>query len=261
MVLFVDRGAFSAGAGHRSAGNAAAAKTAKACGFGAAGSDCGQLPGDDHRQAGSDAGPARGGDLGTTTGRLASDAEPYRHRQCLLRRAPAALPGGVLRLLPTTPPAFRRRLAPPSRRPLPLLPPCRTVTSTSADAASGSALEAESGTPQTYGAADGPARIVLRATADSWIQVRDADRSVAIYRRAEARRDLSGARPGGLSMRAGNAGGLDVVVDGKPAPSLGPTGAVRNVALDPQVLTAGTRLTIETAEYRALPFVRRRNDL
>jgi hypothetical protein len=39
-------------------------------------------------------------------------------------------------------------------------------------------------------------------------------------------------------MRAGNAGGLDIVVDGKPAPSLGSMGSVRNVALDPQSLEA-----------------------
>jgi cytoskeleton protein RodZ len=92
------------------------------------------------------------------------------------------------------------------------------IPSTSADAAAGSVLEAESGTPQTYGAADGSTRIVLRANTDSWIQVPDR---------------------AGLSMRAGNAGGLDVMVDGKPVPSLGPIGAVRNVALDPQLLTAG----------------------
>jgi hypothetical protein len=38
-------------------------------------------------------------------------------------------------------------------------------------------------------------------------------------------------------MRAGNAGGLDVTVDGKPVPTLGPSGAVRTVALDPASLT------------------------
>jgi hypothetical protein len=39
-------------------------------------------------------------------------------------------------------------------------------------------------------------------------------------------------------MRAGNAGGLDILVDGKPARSLGPMGAVRNVSLDPQSMMA-----------------------
>jgi cytoskeleton protein RodZ len=112
------------------------------------------------------------------------------------------------------------------------------IPSASADAAAGSVLEAESGTPQIYGAADGLARIVLRATTDSWIQIRDSDRSVlftGVLKPGESYRVPD--RPG-LSMRAGNAGGLDVTVDGKPAPSLGPIGAVRNVALDPQLLTS-----------------------
>jgi cytoskeleton protein RodZ len=114
------------------------------------------------------------------------------------------------------------------------------IPSTTADGTAGSVLEAESGTPQTYGAADGSTRIVLRATTDSWIQVRDSDRSVlftAVLKPGESYRVPDRA---GLSMRAGNAGGLDVIVDGKPAPSLGPIGAVRNVALDPQLLTAGS---------------------
>ena len=47
-------------------------------------------------------------------------------------------------------------------------------------------------------------------------------------------------RPG-LAMRTGNAGGLAIIVDGNPAPPIGPMGGVRrNVALDPQALMAGT---------------------
>jgi cytoskeleton protein RodZ len=45
-------------------------------------------------------------------------------------------------------------------------------------------------------------------------------------------------RPGVL-MRTGNAGGLEITVDGKPAPPIGPTGAIRNVLLEPQVLMSG----------------------
>ena len=83
---------------------------------------------------------------------------------------------------------------------------------------------------------DQPSRITLRAYATSWIQVRAPDQSVLftgflkpgdVYRVPD--------RPG-LSMRAGNAGGLDVLVDGKTAPALGPSGAVRNVSLNPQSL-------------------------
>lgn len=112
------------------------------------------------------------------------------------------------------------------------------IPSTSADAAAESVLEAESGTLQTYGAADGSTRIVLRATTDSWIQVRD---SHSVLFTGVLKPGVSYRVPdrAGLSMRAGNAGGLEVTVDGKPAPSLGPIGAVRNVALDPQSLTTG----------------------
>lgn len=44
----------------------------------------------------------------------------------------------------------------------------------------------------------------------------------------------------GLTLFTGNAGGLDVTVDGKKAPSLGASGTVRrNVALEPEELLAG----------------------
>jgi cytoskeleton protein RodZ len=44
----------------------------------------------------------------------------------------------------------------------------------------------------------------------------------------------------GVSMQTGNAGGLEIIVDGKPAPSIGPNGAVRrNVSLEPQALISG----------------------
>jgi len=43
-----------------------------------------------------------------------------------------------------------------------------------------------------------------------------------------------------MSLRTGNAGGLEITVDGQPAPSIGPNGAVRNVPLEPQSLISGT---------------------
>jgi cytoskeleton protein RodZ len=111
------------------------------------------------------------------------------------------------------------------------------------NAGSDSVLGAESvTTSHTYGAIDGPVRIILMATVDSWIQVRDANRSVlftGLLKPGERYRVPD--RPG-LSMRAGNAGGLNVTVDGKPAPPLGPTGAVRNVALDPESLAAKSEI-------------------
>jgi cytoskeleton protein RodZ len=92
-----------------------------------------------------------------------------------------------------------------------------------------------------YGAAGEPARIVMRAVADSWIQVRDADRSVLFTRLLKAGESYRVPERPGISMRVGNAGGLEILVDGKTAPMLGPPGAVRrDVALDPERLMAGT---------------------
>ena len=174
----------------------------------------------------------------TTTGHAGAPlSEPVSGAEMPAANEAEAAPGGpaaaTIPGLPATPPA-----------PVPATTPAAAsvprIPSTSADAAAGSVLEAESGTPQTYGAADGSTRIVLRATTDSWIQIRDADHSVlftGVLKPGESYRVPDRA---GLSMRAGNAGGLDVMVDGKPAPSLGPIGAVRNVALDPQLLRAGS---------------------
>jgi cytoskeleton protein RodZ len=94
--------------------------------------------------------------------------------------------------------------------------------------------------PHVYGAVDGPSRVTLRAVKDCWILVRDSDPAQTIV----AQRTLHAGdsyrvpdRPG-LVLRTGNATGLEVAVDGKVAPALG--GTVRNVALDPTRLLAGT---------------------
>src|SRR6266404_3396909 len=94
--------------------------------------------------------------------------------------------------------------------------------------------------PQSFsGAADAPTRIVIRAIADSWVQIRDAGHSVLLGRVLKAGESYDVPDQPQLSMRTGNAGGLNITVDGNPALSIGPMGAVRNVALEPQALMAG----------------------
>jgi len=83
--------------------------------------------------------------------------------------------------------------------------------------------------------------IDIRALTDCWIQVRSGtDQSIVFSRVLKAGETFHVPRAG-LILRTGNAGALALLVDGKPAPSIGGIGAQRrNVALDPQALLAGT---------------------
>jgi len=92
----------------------------------------------------------------------------------------------------------------------------------------------------TSSAADTSTRIVIRAIADSWVQIRDAGRSVLLTRLLKVGEAYTVPYRPGVSMRTGNAGGLEITVDGEPAPPLGRMGTIRNVALEPQALIAGT---------------------
>ncbi len=77
------------------------------------------------------------------------------------------------------------------------------------------------------------ARIVLRATTDSWLEIA-ADGAPPVYT-GVLRQGQSYEVPAqpGLSLTTGNAGGLDILVDGQAIPRLGPRGAVRRgIALD-----------------------------
>jgi cytoskeleton protein RodZ len=86
-----------------------------------------------------------------------------------------------------------------------------------------------------------PGEVVIRATADSWIQIRDARQSVLLTRVLKAGESCRAPARPGLSMRTGNAGGLEITVNGVPAPSIGGRGMVRrNVALDGHALLAGS---------------------
>ena len=99
------------------------------------------------------------------------------------------------------------------------------------------------GRPETVAAspsASPSGSIDIRALANSWIQIRDGDQAIVFARVLKAGETYRVPRPG-LMMRTGNAGALEVLVDGKPAPSLGALGTLRrNVTLEPDALLAGT---------------------
>ncbi len=93
----------------------------------------------------------------------------------------------------------------------------------------------------TSPAPDAPRGVVIRATGDSWIQIRDARRAVLLERVLKAGESYRPPDQPGLSMRTGNAGGLQITVEGVPVPPIGRTGMVRrDVALDAPALVAGS---------------------
>lgn len=82
--------------------------------------------------------------------------------------------------------------------------------------------------------------IILRATADSWIEIRDARHSVLVARVLKAGETYRVPDQRGLSMRTGNAGGLEITCDGNRVPPIGRSGMIRReIALDPQTLISG----------------------
>ncbi len=89
-------------------------------------------------------------------------------------------------------------------------------------------------------AATASGSIDIRALADSWVQIRDADQGIVFARVLKTGETYRVPRSG-LILRTGNAGALEVLVDGKPAPALGALGTLRrNVTLEPDALRAGT---------------------
>jgi cytoskeleton protein RodZ len=113
------------------------------------------------------------------------------------------------------------------------LPPAPDLTQPTV--AAGDAPKAPGDT--SYGAPDGQARVVLHATADSWVQVRDKGSNLLFTRVLKPGEHYNVPNQQGLTLVAGNAGGLDITVDGMEAPHIGDTGRVaRNVSLDPDHL-------------------------
>ena len=92
----------------------------------------------------------------------------------------------------------------------------------------------------TTGRPTGGVRIVVRATADSYVAVRTGDNEPLfsqLMRPGDSYEVPSGAD---LTLETGNAGGLQITIDGKRVPPLGPIGEIRrNIPLDAEKLLRG----------------------
>ena len=158
----------------------------------------------------------------TVPERLAPLAEPPP-----LPAAPAAVAALVdaLPALPSYPPISAGAAMPPASFVLP--PPLTAPPAVPMPA------------PAAAGAAAAEGKVVLRATADSWVLVRDRSGQTLLNRVMRAGETYSVPPKPQLLLTVGNAGGLDLLVDGAPVPSLGGPGVVRrDLPLDPDLLRA-----------------------
>lgn len=132
--------------------------------------------------------------------------------------------------VPVAPPQVQTQAAPPA----PVAPPPQTASVPAA----ATIVPADTG-PKQYGGEANP-RIVIRATGDSWVQVRDAAGAIVFSRILRPGESYAAPNQSGYQLETGSAGVLDVMVDGRKAPALGRPGFIRrDVPLDPVKLAAG----------------------
>ena len=82
----------------------------------------------------------------------------------------------------------------------------------------------------------------VRANDSSWVEIRNPANGRVVYTGLmSAGTTFKVPNEAGLLLDTGNAGGLDIIVDGTTVPKIGGVGAVRKgVALDAERLKAGT---------------------
>lgn len=102
------------------------------------------------------------------------------------------------------------------------------------------AVEESPYVPQSFGAGNADARIVITAIEDSWLEITDVEGNRLLSRTMRAGDSYRVPDRQGLVLVTGNAGGLNFAVDGSATPAIGDTGIVRkNVKLDPDLLKQG----------------------
>ena len=86
-----------------------------------------------------------------------------------------------------------------------------------------------------------PSRVLVRAKTNSWIQVQDDfSKETLVTRLLKEGEEYEVPNQTGLRLLTGNAGALEILVDGASVPPIGEEGAVRRgVLLDPELLKSG----------------------
>jgi len=118
------------------------------------------------------------------------------------------------------------------------VPPEADVASTSESATEQSPPQEE----QAAAEADAKAgKVVVRARLESWIQITNAKKEVVFSRVLRAGETYTVPEEAGLMLTTGNAGGVEILLNGKKLKSLGTVGLVRrDLPLDPKKLKDGS---------------------
>jgi cytoskeleton protein RodZ len=122
----------------------------------------------------------------------------------------------------------------------PLTQPVEPAPLDQADEAAAGVQPQEDGAEATQALPPAPtdAGIVLRAREESWVRIVDANATVIRVGVLAAGETFRLPDVAGLRMTTGNAGGIEIFVDGKALPALGPKGKpARNIALSRSALT------------------------
>lgn len=83
-------------------------------------------------------------------------------------------------------------------------------------------------------------RVIIRATSDAWIQVKDKAGAILLNRVLKPGEVWAAPNRPGLVFTTGNAGGTELLLDGAVLPPFGGAGAVRrDLSLDPDLLREG----------------------
>jgi cytoskeleton protein RodZ len=111
-------------------------------------------------------------------------------------------------------------------------------------ASTGEEVVEESPPQQAAAEAEGQAgKIVVRARLESWIQVTNEKKEVLFSRVLRSGETYTVPEQKGLTLTTGNAGGIEILVNGKKLKSLGTVGLVkRDIPLDAKKLRDGTAL-------------------
>jgi cytoskeleton protein RodZ len=110
-----------------------------------------------------------------------------------------------------------------------------------ADVASTGEETIEESPPQESAAEDQAGKIVVRARLESWIQVTNEKKDVLFSRVLRSGETYTVPEEKGLMLTTGNAGGIEILVNGKKLKSLGTVGLVkRDIPLDAKKLSDGS---------------------